>query len=162
VRRLAAVIGLALWAVAGRGSAGAAERGPVPSFTVFGLDGTPAASMEFAGHGSRVLLYVRPGSAHARELLRLLASDEGAASGREGLLVVVGAAGPQAGRLRDSFPGLAASWYADPGDRAFAALGLHAAPVFLGLREGRIEWTLQGPPAGPAAVPSIVKAWLRP
>src|SRR6185436_15464441 len=76
VRRLAAVIGLALWAVAGRGSAGAAERGPVPSFTVFGLDGTPAASMEFAGHGSRVLLYVRPGSAHARELLRLLASDE--------------------------------------------------------------------------------------
>src|SRR3989442_14989501 len=157
---LGLAVALAGWAVVAGTPAVALAPAPLPNFDVASLDGRSVASRELGSAGKWVLIYVRPKSVASEVLLGLVKTEEDAARAAR-IVVVVGGARADAQRVCDAFPALArAAWYADPDRAAFPALAINGAPTAVGLRDRRMQWTMNGVPADGRTVKSILLTWL--
>jgi hypothetical protein len=143
--------------------AGAAERArTVPPFSVVTVDGRSVPSTALSGEGRWLLIYVAPGCPSCDRLVTALGEWRSLLLDARSVLVV-GAAPAEASQYLTatrppSLAGVAA--YADETGQARRALQLGGAPAVIGIKEGRIEWTLDGVLNDPSAVESVVRTWV--
>jgi hypothetical protein len=51
-------------------------------------------------------------------------------------------------------------WYADEQAEAWQALRLGGTPMLVGIRDGRVEWTLSGTVSDPESLDGLLSSWL--
>ena len=145
-------------------SAGAIERGPLPSFTIRTPDGGVIGSDRLIRTGQWLLVIVRPECPPCEAVLRAIGAASTSSEGPivEKVVIVVGG-DPVAALARwgERFGALAgASWLADPDGAAVASIRALDAPTIVGIRGGMIEWTVGGVLSDSADVRSIVSSWV--
>jgi hypothetical protein len=149
--------------IAATGAAAAQDRRqPLPEFTVVAAAGGEVASGALTHETRYLLVYVVPGCKPCESLVHALGKWQSPDLIARTVLIVQGpAADAQTFLSQRLAPELAAMpWYADPERKAAVALGLTGAPVLVGVRDGRIEWTLGGVLNNPAALESVVRTWV--
>jgi hypothetical protein len=143
-------------------AAGRAEQPSLPSFRVVGPDGAATDSQTLGVAERWLLIYLVPGSEDGGRYLRSLKRANNPALSARSLLLVGGDAAMGRAFLEGHLPaelqGL--PWYADPAGEAWQALGLHGAPVILGIHQGRIEWAISGVLTDPRTFESAIRSWL--
>jgi len=158
--KLVAIAAASLLAAA---SVGAAERPkPLPSFTLVSSDGLTVTSTALSQEPQWLLVYVTPACPSCDRLMKALGEWRSPLIDARSVLVV-GAAPAEASRylaaIRPaSLDGVAS--YTDGSLQAHRALQLGGAPALIGIKDGRIEWTLDGVLNDPSAVESVVRSWI--
>jgi hypothetical protein len=145
------------------GTAAASEQRPLPVFQVVSLDGAAVMSAQVGVAGQWLMVYVTPTSAVSARLLVAMKGWESAAMAQR-VVVFVGAPVGEAqafvtGRGHE-FPGV--RWFADPQGEAWKALRLTGTPYVLGVRDGRIMWSLAGVLNDPKSLESVIRSWIEP
>lgn len=141
----------------------AADRRPLPAFSVVTPAGVPTVSTQLGGSGRWLLIYVKPHCVSCDRLLTALDTwgvlQQGAAR-----VVVVVADSPESleARVRPlmATSGQAVQLYADATAQAAAALGVGRAPLLIGVEDGLVDWTVAGVLNDPHAVETVVRNWL--
>ena len=141
----------------------AADRRPLPAFSVVTPAGAPIASSQLGGSGRWLLIYVKPQCPACDRLLAALDTwgvlQQGAAR-----VVVVVADSPDVLEVRVrplmATSGQAVQLYADANGQAAAALGVARAPVLVGVEGGLVDWTVAGVLNDPKTVETVVRHWL--
>jgi hypothetical protein len=134
------------------------------SFPLIDANGQGLDSARVFAAGARVIVYVVPGNEPGTRLIDALRvwSQRDPAQWLERVQVIV-AAPPAAAREwlgeRWSEPG--ARWFADPSGDGWRALGLQGALAVVGLRDGRVEWQIDGVIADPTVVEPAIDAWIK-
>lgn len=140
------------------------SRGPVgiPSFVVNDSKGNAVTGVQLSQKENWLLLYMTPHCARCDSFLRTINPKETAGK-RKKIIVIVGKIDSKDLRaFAAQYRGwAAASWYADPDQRAFSQLRLTGVPVTLGMRGDRIEWTLSGSQTLSKFPKSALSTWLR-
>ncbi len=139
----------------------ASEKRPLPAFPLTMLDGSPTNSIAAAGGGTRLIVYVSPGSAPSDRLVRALKQwDSEALRGRT--LVILGNHRADAQKWVDAAgaDALAVPYAVDEGGEGRRALSLTGAPHLLGIADGRIEWAISGVLNDPRILESVIRTWL--
>jgi hypothetical protein len=144
--------------------AAAADRRPLPAFSVATAGGVTTASSELVSRPGRwLLIYVTPGCLPCDRLLASLDSWD-VVQQHAGRTVVLVADEPESleSRIRLLMPGSAAAvrLYADIDRRAASALGVTGAPVVVGIEDGLIDWTVAGVLNDPKTLETLVRTWL--
>src|SRR5262249_38969626 len=141
--------------------AAAADRKPLPAFTVSGTDGTRIDSAALFATGRRLVIYVTPACVACDRLLRSL-DGWGGSQLAEHAALIVGAAPESVETIRPLLGPTAASIavYVDADGGAARALGLAQRPALLGVELGQIDWMVQGVLNDPQSVKSLVESWL--
>jgi hypothetical protein len=144
-------------------SASAIEEGPMPAFSVTrAADGGAVASSDLIAAPQYVLMYLAPGCRPCDSLLAL-ASDPQVAQFASRAVILVRADAKRAGDYvaQGIAPNAASvTWYADADDQAFKALRLTGTPVLIGVRQGRIIWSISGVLNDASTVQSVVRTWV--
>jgi hypothetical protein len=134
---------------------------PMPDFQLITLDGQTIKSSDLPAAGSWLLIYVQPTSHYCDQLLKTFTKDRYPSLPASAVFIVNGSA-DDAKNMKAKYPDLAsASWYADPGKAAFAQLKLHGVPVMLGIRDSKIQWTLNGILPDDKTMQSILTSWIQ-
>lgn len=140
----------------------AAQRTPLPALALGDPNGGSVNLDRLGFTGTWTLVYTQPQCKPCAQQLQLLkaASDAGFAS----RIVIVG--GGMTARelqsLQRSTPHLRqARWYTDVPRGLPRGLRLRGAPVLLGVRANRLEWTLNGIPPKQDLLRNSVLSWMR-
>lgn len=150
-------------AIAFGSASAAADRHPLPAFSVVTSAGVPTASSQLGGSGRWLLVYVTPLCVPCDRLLTSLdAWGVLQQSADRAVIVVAGSRESLEARLRPLMPtsGNAVHLYADVESRAATALGVTRAPALIGVEDGMIDWTVAGVLNDPQAVETLVRNWL--
>jgi hypothetical protein len=144
-------------------AAAAAQRRPLPSFTVASASGVRVPGRQLSGApegvaGRWLLVYVAPDGVTSERLLRSL--DEWAATDGARVVVVVAGELPVVSKVRPLLTASAAAVYADPDGSAARALGVTSIPALVGISGGALDWMLQGVLNDPRMVEPVVRSWL--
>ncbi len=134
----------------------------LPAFKVSDPNGSAVDIKDVAPAGKWLLIYVNSGSRASDMMLSLMTADK-YASYLDHMVIIAGGVKPdQISEWTAKYPDLArAHWLADPDRASFKALGLHGAPVEIGLKDSSIGWVLSGMPAGQTSFDSILTDWLK-
>ncbi len=125
------------------------------------MSGTPVGSAQLSQAPRWILLYLTADCRVCDDILRTLeVFQDPPLSGR--VVIVVGGGAPEGiialigAREKIAFLG----WYADPDWSAYKALPISGTPIVFGIREGIIEWSLDGPPWDDTTINSILRDWV--
>lgn len=155
---------LLLMAMAFGSASAAADRRPLPAFSVVTPAGAPVASSQVSGTGRWLLIYVKPHCVPCDRLLTALDTWGVLQQAGAARVVVVVADSPESleARVRPLMPtsGQAVQLYADAAGQAAAALGVTRAPVLVGVEDGLVDWTVAGVLNDPKTVETVVRQWL--
>ena len=139
----------------------AIDPAPIPDFQLTTLDGQTIKSSDLPAAGSWLLVYVQPTSHYCDQLLKTLTANRFPTLASSAVFIVNGTA-DDAKTMKAKYPDLAsATWYADPGRAAFAQLKLHGVPVILGVRDQKIQWSLNGILPDSKTMQSILTSWIQ-
>jgi len=161
--RIAAVLVLA--SAMTTGFAAAADRKPLPAFTVVAANGARVAGDRLIASDRWLVIYVTPACVPCDRILRAL--DGWALSQlAQRTVVIVGSAGGadigDASAVRSSLgPALATMpIFLDNDGSAARALGIAERPALVGVETGQIDWIIQGVLNDPESVKSLVETWV--
>lgn len=139
----------------------AIDPAPIPDFQLTTLDGQTIKSSGLPAAGNWLLVYVQPTSHYCDQLLKTLTADRYPTLAASAVFIVNGTA-EDAKAMKAKYPDLAsATWYADPGRAAFGQLKLHGVPVILGVRDQKIQWSLNGILQDAKTMQSILTSWIQ-
>lgn len=158
LKRTRAAVLAVLWAAAATHIA--AQRGPLPPFTVTALDGTAVDAGTLVVDGSWLLVHVQAQCGACDALLAQIDQVERPSAPR---IVVVGGGMDQAAMaaLAAKHPRMAASrWFADPSRAVLQALAIKTSPTVFGLRQSDVHWRLAGGVRNERELESILFTWL--
>jgi hypothetical protein len=162
MRRFSRPAAVALLVVAMSFPALAIEERPLPAFSVTRVDGAAVASTDLIAAPQYVLMYLAPNCRPCDSLLAL-ARDAQTPQFASRTVVLVRADAKGAGDYvaqhtpADAGP---VTWYADANDQAFKALRLTGTPVLIGVRQGRVIWSISGVLNDASTVQSVVRTWV--
>ena len=139
----------------------AAERRPLPAFTVTSPAGAAVASAALSGQERWVLIYVSPDCRSCDRLLASLRDWQSPQLTSRTVVIVRGSSAPAAAYVAERLPSaVAVSWYVDERSEAWQALSLKGTPVLIGVERGEIDWTISGVLNDPKALESVVRKWV--
>jgi hypothetical protein len=153
------VLGLILVA----SSAPAVEVKPLPAFSVTRSDGVPVSSAALTEVNQYVLMYLAPGCRSCDSLLAILHDPESPELAKR-VVIILRADAPKAAKyIREHVPPAAGevTWYADESDEAYRALQFTGIPNLLGVRDGRLIWSVSGVLNDSTMVRSVVRKWTK-
>lgn len=141
---------------------GATEERPMPVFSVTRADDTEVLSTQLNTASQYLLIYVRPNCRPCDRLLELLAQWSTPELTSRVVFVYGGTGAAAAEYAAAHVPAEAgqALAYGDPENAALRALKLTGAPVIIGVRGGRLMWSVSGVLNDASAVESLVKTWI--
>lgn len=155
------VILLLAWLVVTPGNTLAIDPAPIPDFQLTTLDGQTIKSAELPATGNWLLVYIQPTSHYCDQLLKTFTAERYPTLATNAVFIVNGTA-DDAKNMKAKYPDLAtATWYADPGRSAFTQLKLHGVPVILGVRDQKIQWSLNGILQDSKTMQSILTSWIQ-
>ncbi len=138
------------------------SRGAPPTFALRAPDGMRVGSADVLGREPWILLYAIPGCGPCDELLTSF-GRLGAPRLLQRIVLVIGAS-PEGARAYVRERGRAAlrvlRWYADEQAQAWQALQPGGTPTLVGIRDGRVEWTLSGTVSDPESFDGLLSSWL--
>jgi hypothetical protein len=138
-----------------------AQTRTLPEFVVVSERGERVTGGTLSMEDRWLLLYVSPDCVSCDRLLSGLAEWQIPQLGARTVVVIGGdLTVARAYADRSGTASLAVAWYADPGRRAGATLGLSSSPALIGIAGGRIEWTLMGVLNDPRALESVIRKWV--
>jgi len=142
--------------------ASAIETRPMPAFTVTRLDGTVVDSAHLTAETQYVLLYVKPDCRPCDRLLSLIRHADSPQFTSRVVVLVNGAATAGDRYVAGLIPAEAGpvTWYADTDGGGYGALRLTGAPVLIGVKDGRVMWSIAGVLNDAATVESVVRTWV--
>lgn len=140
----------------------ATEERPMPVFSVTRADDTAVPSTQLNAASQYVLIYVRPNCRPCDRLLDLLAHWNAPELTSRVVFLYSGTGAAAAEYAAAHVPAEAgqAIAYGDPTGDALRALKLTGAPVIIGVRGGRLLWSVSGVLNDATAVESLVKTWI--
>ncbi|MGC4081077.1 MAG: hypothetical protein QM736_02940 [Vicinamibacterales bacterium] len=139
------------------GSAGAADKRPLPASRVQTVDGA-SLTLDQAGPESRVYVYVLPGSTTSARLLTALRDWQLEHIGQ--VTLVVGGPRETAVAFAAANHGLQGVQWLIDADRAFwTDMQITGVPTLFGVRGGVVEWRLAGVLNEPGALKGVVSSW---
>jgi hypothetical protein len=141
--------------------ASAVEEKPLPAFSVTSSAGVPVASTALTEAHQYVLLYLVPGCRPCESLLASLNDPESPQLSRRVVIVVRGDSTRAAKYIHDHVPPEAVDvkWYADVNDSAYRALQFTGTPDLLGVRDGRLMWSITGVLNDSTMVRAVMRKW---
>jgi hypothetical protein len=154
------ILGAVAWLICAPGSLVAIDPMSMPDFQLSSLDGQSVKSADLPSSGSWLLIYIQPTSHYCDQLIKSLTKERfpGLASRT---VFIVGGSVDDAKAAKAKYDELStASWYADPSRTAFSQLKLHGVPVVLGIRDKKIQWSLNGILADDKTFQSILNSWI--
>ena len=157
--RLRAVVAAVLVAASAR--VAAIEERPLPVFSVEDGSGQTASSSQLTAVPQYVLVYVSPGCRPCDRVLELLKDGERPEVAQRVVVVVrsdAATASTYIGRQLADVTGV--TWYADAQGEAYRSLKLTGWPALVGVRQGRIMWSVSGVLNDASTVASIVQSWV--
>jgi hypothetical protein len=110
-----------------------------------------------------VLMYVSPGCRSCDSLLALLNDSESPQLPKRVVIIVRGNASQAAKYIREHVPREAGevTWYADESDEAYKALHFSGTPDLLGVRKGRLMWSISGVMNDSSMVLPVIRKWTK-
>jgi hypothetical protein len=145
------------------GPLAAAEKGkPLPAFDLVAADGRTVSSSALSQEQQWLLVYVTPGCLPCDRLVKALGEWRSPLADARTVLVVGAPAGEATKYLAATRPAALAGVpaYTDPSRKIHEALKIGGAPALIGIKDGRVEWTLGGVLNDPRAVESVIRAWV--
>ena len=157
--QVCAAVAVALIAVGAR--LAAIEERPLPVFSVQDGNGQAASSSQLTAVPQYVLVYVAPGCRPCDRVLDLL-KDRQRPEVAQRVVVVVRSDARTASTYidRQLADVTGATWYADAEGEAYRSLKLTGWPALVGVRQGRIMWSVSGVLNDASTVGSIVQSWV--
>ena len=126
------------------------------------LSGTAAVLDNLGLNGTWVVVYLQPQCKPCTQQLQLLRTVTDAGYASRIVIIGGGMTAREAQSQQRSVPHLAqARWYTDLSRAVPRSLHLRGAPVILGIRGKRVEWTLNGVPPKPDLLKNSVISWMR-
>ena len=162
-RAIVFVAALAMMGTVAGAGALAPGSGPLPAFTVVSSSGAAVPSARLSGEPRWLLVWARPGAAATKKLLTALVEWQLPQDSCRRIVVVFEGPAAKAAAYLASLGDSAdsgAAWYADENGTAASALGITGAVALRGVRDGAIEWSLDGVLNDPAAFESVLRAWV--
>lgn len=155
------VVVMMAWLICAPGTLLAIDPMPIPDFQLITVDGQTVKSADLASAGAWLLIYVQPTSHYCDQLLKTFTKDRYPSLPASAIFVVNGSV-DDAKAMKAKYPDLAsAGWYADPAKAAFTQLKLHGVPVVLGIRDQKIQWSLNGILQDDTTMHSILTSWIQ-
>lgn len=141
---------------------GAIENGPLPAFTATAADGTLVASGDLSAETQYVLVYVKPNCQPCDRVLSLIKAAKSPQFTSRVVVVVNGDVSSGARYVARLVPPEAGplTWYADSDGSAYRALRMSGAPMLVGVKGGRVMWSIAGVLNDAATVESVVRTWV--
>lgn len=156
-------ISAAIVAAAMAGTAAFVGAQSLPRFRLIDRDGGTVASDILPAEGHWLLVYVVPGSAPSDRLIQSLGESWSAEVASK--VVIIVASDTKKAQVYLAQKGTdamaAASWYADPDNEAWAALGFQGTLGVAGLVGPVIDWKIDGVIQDPSVVAPVVRTWLQ-
>jgi hypothetical protein len=140
-----------------------AEGRPLPVFSVTAADGSLVSSAALGGSEPWLLIYASPQCVACERLLRAL--DDWAIARASGRTVVIVASEASSNAPANGSPTTGATSqsavrsFSDSGGAAGLSLEVTDVPAVMGIRDGRIEWTVQGVLNDPAMLKGLLERW---
>ncbi len=160
LRRLTAAAAMA-WLLCMSGVVLAINPIPMPDFQLTTLDGESIKSAELPAKGSWLLVYVQATSHYSDQLLKSFSKDR-YPSLPANAVFIVGGTPDDAKATKAKYADLSsATWYADPSKAAFSQLKLHGVPVILGVRDQKLQWSINGILQDYKTMQSILSSWIQ-
>lgn len=158
-----AIWGIALGLSMAFTTALAIEEKPLPVFSVVRDDGVAIPSTALTEVNQYVVLYLVPGCKPCDSLLAILKDPESPELAKR-VVIIVRSGAPEAAkyiheRLPSDVP--AVTWYADSNDNAYRALQFTSTPDVVGIRGGRIIWSINGVLNDSTMVRSVLRKWVK-
>ena len=141
----------------------AIEEKSVPAFSVVRGDGAAIASTALTDVNQYVLLYLVPGSKACDSLLAMLSDPESPELAKR-VVIIVRSGIPQAAKyIHEHVPADVGevTWYADANDDAYRALQFTGTPDLVGVRRGRVIWSINGVLNDSTTVRSVIRKWVK-
>jgi hypothetical protein len=162
MRRLCSQLAVASLLAAIGVPAAATEERPMPAFSVMGADGSVVDSGQLSTMPQYVLMYVAPNCRPCDRLLGLIATEHSPEFTSRIVVLVRGDAKAASDYLAPQIPTDAGrlTWYADASELALQTLRLTGTPVLIGVRQGRVIWSVSGVLNDASTVESIVRSWV--
>lgn len=134
---------------------------PLPDFELKALDGRTVRSRQLTTRKKWLLIYVEPGCRSCDDVFKVFHRETPLGELPQKVAVVVGGRTPEEiKRLAERNDWLPQGcWYADPTRRAAAALKRRGSPIVYGIRDGQIEWSLDGLVPDFEKLESILLTW---
>ena len=158
-----AIWGIALGLSMAFTTALAIEEKPLPGFSVLRDDGVAIASTALTDVNQYVLLYLVPGCKACDSLLAMLNDPESPELIKR-VVIIVRSGTPEAAKyIHERVPSdvRAVTWYADSNDNAYRALQFTGTPDVVGIRGGRIIWSIDGVLNDGTMVRSVLRKWVK-
>jgi hypothetical protein len=141
----------------------AIEEKSLPAFSVVRDDGSSIASTALTDVNQYALLYLVPGCKACDSLLAMLNDPESPELAKR-VVIIVRSGTPQAAKyIHEHVPSevRAVTWYADSNDDAYRALQFTGTPDLVGVRGGRIIWSINGVLNDSTTVRSVLRKWVK-
>jgi hypothetical protein len=141
----------------------AVEVTPLPSFSVMRSDGSAVASADLYGASQYVLLYLAPSCRPCDSLLAMLNDSESPQLAKRVVIIVRADSSRAAKYIGEHVPPEVGgvTWYADENDEAYRALQLTGTPELLGVRNGRLIWSIGGVMNDGNMVRPLLRNWTK-
>lgn len=161
-RRMRATVVAACLAAGLYQPAAAIETRPMPPFTVTRPDGAVVDSAHLTAETQYVLLYVKADCRPCDRLLALIRNANSPQFTSRVVVLVNGAPADGDRYIARLIPAEAGpvTWYADTDGGGYGALRLTGAPVLIGVKDGRVMWSVAGVLNDAATVESVVRTWV--
>jgi hypothetical protein len=157
--QVCAAVAVALITVGAR--LAAIEERPLPAFSVQDGNGQNFSSSQLTAVPQYVLVYVAPGCRPCDRVLDLLKDRQRPEIAQRVVVVVRSDAGTASTYIgRQLADVTSATWYADAQGEAYRSLKLTGWPALVGVRQGRIMWSVSGVLNDASTVGSIVQSWV--
>lgn len=134
----------------------------LPTFRLAARDGTTVGSEVLPSTGHWLLVYVVPGSAPSDHLVQSLGESWSAETSSQIVIVVGADAKTSDAYLADKGTRAmaGATWYADPSNEAWVALGFQGTLGVAGVSGSVIDWKIDGVINDPSVLAPVTRAWL--
>jgi hypothetical protein len=141
----------------------AVEEKPLPAFIVTRSDGVPVTSAAMTDVNQYVLMYLAPGCRSCDSLLAMLNDPESPELASRVVIIVSGDTTNAAQYVREHVPPDVGevTWYADVTGEAYRSLQFSGTPDLLGVRHGRLIWSINGVLNDNSIVRSVVRKWTK-
>jgi len=142
--------------------ASAIEQKPLPAFSVAQGDGSAVLGKDLTRASQYVLIYVAPNCRPCDRLVQLLKNWKSPEQVARVVFIVADTGANAASYVGSLLPqGTAAPLvYGDDKGDAYRALKLTGMPVIIGVRSGRIMWSVSGVLNDATTVQSVVRTWV--
>jgi hypothetical protein len=138
------------------------SRGAMPTFDLRAPDGMRVGSVDVLGREPWILVYAIPGCGPCDELLTSLGRLRARGLFQRTVLVIGAPQEDARAYVLQRVPAKlrGVRWYADEQAEAWQALRLGGTPMLVGIRDGRVEWTLSGTMSDPESLDGLLSSWL--